>query len=449
MRLSQSVKLPTSFQINTQMLAGIALILYMTNALVRTGFQWVLWSDEAGNVAGIALPYVFVALLCLIEPRRYIRMDFIALLIAILLFLYVTLLVHPEYLPYYQRETFGVWDHVLVPYRGIYAYLFVRLFDDPKKLLKAMKLSGYLTMVYSAWRIHEALARGYWMGVGVDSAGMIKMQYSVTFGYDVLPFALLFLYCALTDKKIIDFIMTGVLTVMILIGGSRGPVLFIGVFLLLYMILIVKKSRKKALIIGATALVVILFALFYRNLLELLISILDSFGFSSRFFTTLLDGTVADDNNRAEIWAAAIRMIQKNPFGYGAMGARHQITQYIYAGYPHNIILEMMIDFGVIPAVLILGGLGISFIKILYQEKYSDWRPLAFPFFSTTGALMGSMTYWSVPFFWVSVAVIVSCFQYSRRPVTRLNKMIRDMLEIRAKRKKKPKQNAESVSQDL
>ena len=74
---------------------------------------------------------------------------------------------------------------------------------------------------------------------------------------------------------------------------------------------------------------------------------------------------------------------------------------------------------------------------------------IAFPFFSTTGALMGSMTYWSVPFFWVSVAVIVSCFQYSRRPVTRLNKMIRDMLEIRAKRKKKPKQNAESVSQDL
>lgn len=437
--MNTSLRLPSKFRINVDLIAAIALILFFANALLRNGLQWVLRNNSVGEIVGTALPYLAVLILCCIKPKKYVRIDFIVLMLCIVAFFGLTLLIHPNYLPYYQRASFGVWDHVLIPYRGIYAFLFMRLFDDPKKLHKAFMMSGYLMLIYFTWRIYEAMKVGYWLGVGVGSSEMIKMQYSVTFGYEVLPFALLFLYCALTDRKMIHIAVSIIMTIMILIGGSRGPVLFIGVFLLLYLCMVISHSKKKAAIIGTSAVVLLLLALFYKNLLEILISIMDSFGFSSRFFTTLLDGTVTDDNNRAEIWAAAIQMIKENPLGYGAMGSRFRIAKYIFAGYPHNIILEILIDYGVIPGVIILCALVGNAYRILFKEKYSEWRCIALPFFSTSCALMGSMTYWSVPYFWVSVAVIVSALQYSKNPGAQLRSFLNKLITAVVPRKHRTK----------
>lgn len=422
--------LPVRIKISSELLAMGAVILFFASAFFRAGFQFVLHNDQLGLVISTALPYVAVLMLCIWSPTKYLRFDFIILMLLILTFFWCTLVFHPNYLPFYQKENFGVWDHVLAPYRGIYAFLFIRLLKDPKKIMSAMRAAGYLMLLYYVWRVYNALRTGYWTGVGEN--GMAKMSYSVTFGYEVLPFASFFLYAALTDRKLIDIGMSALLIVMILIGGSRGPVLFLGICVVLYMMITIQNSRKKFLLIGSVLLASVLLALFYRNLLQAAIAVANHFGFSSRFLVTMLEGTVTDDNNRGKIWAAAIQMIKDNPFGYGAMGSRHIIERYIYAGYPHNVILEILIDFGVLFGSMILIGLLVCGWRILFNPKYSGWRPLAVPFFSTTCSLMVSMTYWSVPYFWVSVAIIISGLQYSGNNSV-LSTFIADLFKRRQK----------------
>ena len=411
MKIPQSVRPRAELRITPDLIAMGTVILFFAIPFIRAGFQFLL-TDRIGLIISTALPYAAVLVLIAWKPSRFLRWDFLALMFLVLVFFYFTLMAHPEYLPYYQKKDFGVWDHTLAPYRGLYAFLFMRLLKDPKKIMTALRLAGYVMLLYFAWRIFDALRTGYWTGVGEN--GMAKMTYSVTFGYEVLPFATIHLYAALTEHRLIDIGTCAAMIVMILIGGSRGPILFLGVFIVLYMMIYIQRSRRKFILIGAVVIFGVLLVLFYRNLLEAAIAVTERFGFSSRFLTTMLDGTVSDDNNRGKIWAAAIQMIKDNPFGYGAMGSRHRIERYIYAGYPHNVILEILIDFGVIFGGIILLAIGISCGMILFGRKYRAWVPLALPFFSTTCSLMISMTYWSVPYFWASIAIIISAFQYSK-----------------------------------
>ena len=93
-----------------------------------------------GVMVGYFLPYVVLAVLVVKNPRKYFKIDFVALYILILFFFGITFLFHPEYEYFYTRETYGIWDHVLKPYRGIYAYLFIRLIGEPEQILKCMRI---------------------------------------------------------------------------------------------------------------------------------------------------------------------------------------------------------------------------------------------------------------------------------------------------------------------
>lgn len=50
----------------------------------------------------------------------------------------------------------------------------------------------------------------------------------------------------------------------------------------------------------------------------------------------LLVNNITDDSGRLVIWNVAVDMIKENPFGYGAMGTRHVISEIIIQGHPHN-----------------------------------------------------------------------------------------------------------------
>lgn len=389
----------------------MAVILYFCDALLRMIFEATLGSSSVP--IAMLIPYIPVFVICLAEPNKYIKKDFALLMLFVLMFFGITLVVHPEYAYYYGRESYGVWDHVLRPYRGIYAYMFVRLLKDPKKIIKCMKTAGWIMMICFVLQMRQATQRGFWIGFG--RSGSVEGSYSVQFGYDVLPFALFFIYDAMKDRKLSDIAGSVITVAMILMAGSRGPILFISMMVIYCILNLIENSRKKAIILLAIVCAAILLYVSYNYILMLLQALITRMGFSSRFINTMLNGTVSDDNHRMEIWTAAWQMIANNPLGYGAMGSRHVIISYIYTGYPHSIVLEFLIDYGVvIGGVLLLVLFGYAF-RLLFRHKNEYWRDAFAPFFFSACCLFISMTYWSIPAFWASLGIGVGSYLDMKR----------------------------------
>lgn len=405
------VKVHTSLRL-TQ-LAEFACIMFFANPMLRTGFSWILGGNSLiVTILALSCAYIPVVFLCVLAPQKYIKIDFIVLYLMILLFLSVTIAIHPEYEYYYTRKNYGVWDHVLIPYRGIYAYLFIRLVNDSKRILSCMKKAGWIMFFYFGYQLLLFVRRGYWTGVsGTNEAA--KLSYSVSFGYEILPFALTFIYLALRHKKIDDIIASLLCVALILIGGSRGPFLFLGLFVVLYLTKLENSKKKMAIITGVSILVIGVYVV-YERILIAMSTFISKLGFSSRFITTLLNGSISNDSGRSRIWMATIDMIKSNPLGYGAMGTRRVISQIIAVGYPHSIILEILADFGVIVGGMLLLFFFVNSISILFSNDKKEWSGIFLIFFCASCSLFISLTYWSVPTFWSSIAIGVNCYLSTR-----------------------------------
>lgn len=407
------IKRQYGIKLNAEFFAQLSIVLFFSYDFVRMVIGYVFSNSSFATVAALVLIYMAYFFACAMS-HKYLKSDFYILFFLIILFFTLTYLIHPEYKFYYTLADYGVWAHVLIPFRGIYAYLFIRLLDKPDKVMKCLKTSGWLMLIYFIRRYRISLQRGYWYGiVGLNAEA--KMSYSVEFGYSVLPFALLFLYFALKEKKPLDFVASLLAIFLIFVGGSRGPVLFIGVFVILYMLIELKSSRRKTLMIVGIFLITVIIYAGYQYLILALSVILRQFGISSRFLMTLLEGSVSNDSGRFKIWSVALQMIKENPLGYGAMGSRHIIHQYIAVGYPHSILLEFLIDFGVGIGAILLIVMFVNSWQMLFKDKSCPWRPLFLIYFSSACSLFLSLTFWSTPTFWVCLGLIINQSFYERK----------------------------------
>ena len=392
-------------EIRTDQLAEWAFVLYFSNAMFRALFRTVFGISRSMNMAIMVLPLLPVLLICFKNPRKYVKWDFVFLFFGVVIFFGFTLLLHPDYKFYYNRSSFGVWDHVLKPGSGIYAYLFIRLIGEPKRIMKCMRTSGWLLMPYFIYQVY----RGEWTTVGATGYNT-ESSYSVAFGYSVLVYVLIFLYSALKEKKIAYYAAALINTGLILLGGSLGPILFIGLFAVLYVLLYTKNSRKRAFIVFPVTAGVFLVYTFYVPVLNGLMNLLNSLGLSSRFIRMLLKGNIANDNNRYLLWSVAVQMIIANPFGYGAMGSRQKMYKYIFAAYPHSIILEFLIDYGVLIGGALLIFMFRNAFSILFLKKKQDWCGIFLCFFSAACCMLISLTYWARFEFWACLALGVCSY---------------------------------------
>lgn len=356
------------------------------------------------------LPVVYA----LLTSRKYKLLDFIVILFFVVCSFCVSYLIHPEYDYVYSRELYGVLPYVLRPDNGLYAYLFIRLVDDPKRILKNLKLSSWLMYVYFGIRIARALKRGYWEQQGTDGS-IVQMSYNLSLGYDILLYMFTFLYAGLKERNLINLAAAGVGAVMILVAGSRGPFLNMGIFALLYMMICFRKSSRKRVYIIAALVCIPLLLLTYSSILLWVSDVLDSLGISSRFVKMMVKGNVTSTNTREPIWAAAINMIRENPFGYGPMGTRHVIINLHNVGHPHQFFLEILVDWGVIAGSAFILYIAYHAFRIFMMDDMDDWRAVFLIFFCRACQLLISLTYWHISAFWACLAIGASVYQQRRK----------------------------------
>ncbi|MCD8150498.1 MAG: O-antigen ligase family protein [Clostridiales bacterium] len=410
------MRLTSKVRVNADFLAQLSFVLYFSSSTVRMIVNGIFGTGNLSTFIYSAIIYLPLLVACVKNPQEYVKLDFFILYFAVLLFFLLTYLIHPEYGYYYGRSEFGIWDHVLNPYRGIYAYWFIRLFNDPKKILKNLRISGWFTMAYFFVAFYIAMQRGYWTGI-VGQESSVQLSYSLSFGYSVLPFALIFLYLALKTGNKLDLAGAVIDIAFIFVGGSRGPILFLGIFGILYILteLRARKVRYKGVIFGIIAGVTVFLYSAFSAVCTTLNSLLSSIGVQSRFLTMLAEGTITTDTGRNQIWTTAIQMIKEWPWGYGAMGSRHVLSKIIIAGYPHSIVLEFLIDFGVVLGSIFLVVMAYHIIRMVFFNKQEAWRGLFLIFFSSACALFISMSFWSVSTFWCCLGLAVSKHLLDRR----------------------------------
>lgn len=397
------------FTLSKQMLANMSFIMFFASDMISfcTARLFRLYglADYAWILTSLIVYFPFL-LMPLVRGERRRSRDFLLLWVAALSAFGITILVHPEYEAWFHHPLYGVFNYIFRPDRALYAYLMVRMVNDPRQILKNLKYVSYLLTVYGLYKFAGAMRAGSWLTLTAN--GYEELSYSMSFGYDMMLPAMVFLYYALKDKELLAGGLGLLCLLMILTAGSRAPLLWIMVFLAVLLSRGFMTSKVKR-IWGLTVPVFGLIYLKFEAVMGFLAVFLQNHGISARSMNMLLAGSISDDNGRSEIYRMSLEMIKNMGFfGYGLYGDRYVIGNYYFWGYPHNIFLEILLSFG-----LLVGGLLILFllwhaVRTLIKCRDDDWLDLFLIFLVCSLKLLLSDSYWYIPEFWAAAAVAYS-----------------------------------------
>ncbi len=188
---------------------------------------------------------------------------------------------------------------------------------------------------------------------------MMDDIYNMSLGYALLFPTLYFMY----HKKMKFLVIAFLLVLIILIAGSRGPVVPILAYFLLQK-LVLGTLRDRFWLIMLLVLVLLSF--------PVVISLLDDWGINSRTLTMLAEGVADSDSGRSVLYDKVVVKILESPLlGYGVFSDR------VFEGgvYCHNLFLELLVDFGCVLTPLMLL---ISFVYLSFLMKRLDGLELSF-----------------------------------------------------------------------
>ena len=396
-------------------LLRLAWILWACRSLLLAGFRFVFNAagiPEEGITLIVWMMAAFPLCLCAAAlPARGAKayIPFLIILAMAILSIALSVVFNPQLEPFFARADYGL-ARIFRPDAAIYAFLFFSLLDDPKELLKNLTYLAAFEFIYLLMvEMLPALIRGYW--VFVDPRGQeSRAAYSLSFGYAMTVPAVVFLYQGIRSKKWIYFLLAAVALFCILTQGNRGALLLP---LLLAALLGLKRtldleSKKRYWIWGTAAVLTILFLLWGKQILQLLFSLLQRMGISSRSIEMFISGEIGSDNGRGVIWDAVMKAIREGgAFGYGTFGDRPFVYPLHYVAYSHNIFLELTASYGILG--LLFGiYLTVDAVKMIFFCRERAWNDLYIILFVLSSQLFLSMSFWYVWEFWALMAVSLS-----------------------------------------
>lgn len=183
--------------------------------------------------------------------------------------------------------------------------------------------------------------------------GLANFDYQ-TLGVLLTPFVLILFVNVLSNKSIITIIFF-FLDVVLVLGSGRQSVVVIVVGCLLLFVIQERKHSKMIVLLCLIAISVLsMVLLFFDYIINLLISVVEGMGIDSYMLTMLVKGEFFSFSTRKPIFDAALSII--NSQGIHASGLLGSITEirniHSWIAYPHNIVFDLLIDFG-----MVLGGL--------------------------------------------------------------------------------------------
>lgn len=255
----------------------------------------------------------------------------------------------------------------------------------------------------------------------LSSNQIFTLAYSQDTGYETLLAFSVFFVASLTKKKRIYWIGVFVSFVLILMSGARGP-LFCALAGAALIIITIQKSSYKV-IIALTGSCVLAY-LFYVPILNLLFGVFESIGASTRVIRGLLEFNISNDSTRATLMQFSWNYATDHIFwGTGLANDRELIYNTLFLGnsasvfgsYCHNFLLEILMQFGLIPGIIVLTLFFSRLISMLFKEINFEKRMIVVVFV-TIGflPLIFSRSYLTFPEFYFLLGVLFTSINKGR-----------------------------------
>lgn len=367
-------------------LYSVLLVLHMTNNSIK---QVSVDLDAGGNVSmfiGIIFICFFIREIKNLNSSLFVRL--VVWEVIFILLYFVSILRYPEVQLAIMGR--GIWT---VAFCIPMACLVYGMRDTSKFFSSPMTIAAFIMLI-------EGLYVFYHNGI----LGLIAdKSYNMSLGYMLLLPALYFVYQSYFNRWFIFPAL--ILLLLILLYGSRGPLLFALLFVFLSFVGKQRGANKIVILFGIAMLGGILY-LAFDSIVSLLVDFTDQLGIQSRTLNKMLQGEEALTNlsGRDIIWQETKENIIKKPlFGWGVAGELSYMIS-----YPHNIVLEILLHYGIFAGIIIVCIILGSVLKGLLLTKLRN--PILLMFFcSGLCRLFFSGTYLMEPQVWILVAL---CLRY-------------------------------------
>lgn len=361
-------------------------------------------------VGKIIAPFIISVIILLLmianyrqTRKNYAPMDFTFFIFAIGIFLL-------NYLVFPENEK--VLNDYASPYLiGTLPFFFAGIvFDVDERTEKTI----YWTSVFDLL----VLAAYYLLYVQETSySGETKiMEDMMGPAYAALPFILIIIRKLFIKFDILSLILTILGFLFLLSFGTRGPVACLLVFVLAYHLLL-KMYKRPVLVISIIALVGVLLFINIDAILGFLFHIILKLGMGTRVLeyaqaVVLLGGQDAADTSildRQDMMNVASGNFTF--FGHG-IGSFSRVAHSDYH-YSHNIIIDFLIEYGILFGSLLLIGLFVLFYKSWKVSENESGKSFVLVLFCTGFvSLLFSMTYLIKPEFFFALGY---CMHYMRK----------------------------------
>lgn len=377
---SQRGDLLLSFTALSQFLWGI-----VQGALIVLGMDTELSTLYRVILSAIS---VIVSMPVLIKRKA----SLIVITYAITLSVYVLhMAFYPETIEYWHKEAFRFTIPISIPsalcviaVRERYVFYYV--------LRIIAYLSGLLCLFY---------------GLSVFTGRYdIGFSYNQGLGYSIL-FPILVLFY---DRKWYSLAFAAVLFIILLLYGSRGPVMSLALFVAYYLF-----TKRKY---GLT--VIIVLVLFFGA--SILNSAFQSQGLSSRTLELYLSGELDTENGRDVLKQQIDKGIEAKPAGWGLFGDR-VITN--GANNAHNIVREIIAEFGVYLGPVVLLSFVFVILHCFFKLRGADRDMFAMFLFACVAPTLVSGSYLTNTAFAVFIGVMILLPRSYKREVYTRNGIIK------------------------
>ena len=360
---------------------------------------------------------VFLVLSFISVPSRRWK-DCVTLYVGIAIVFLLSYLLTPELSEWYTNPNWGLAYRVFRIDRGIYAYLLIKIVEDPKRILKNLHISAIVWGLYLLLQTYQRVRLGYFITTENDGVTQAFSSDNLAYGYNCTFVALIFFARYRSSKSKGALVAGFVFSLLSVLYGSRGCLLVLGAYFIVVQYFKLREERSFKKIAFAVLLVVLIAtAYFFFDAIILVVSnIVSHFGIQSTNIAKLLNNSISEANGRDRLWAAVGSQIKETfPLGKGAFGDRLAAGRVFAWGYSHNIFLEMTASFGIV-GVIILIVLIIQSIRILVSKENGYYTELFAIFFCCCMKLIVSDSFWYSSFFWGAIAIGVCALKYIKYP---------------------------------
>lgn len=363
--------------------------LYVVNASYVLGALTKISSSIFSTVAKVLIGGLFIVMIPNWINRFNTKIFFLTFILGMIFA--SNYLLFPQYNSYFKETIVTFWTTCFIMMFSICCV------NDYSLLVKKIEKLSYII----AWSCLLVII------LRIINRSSLDSFYSMGFGYACL-FPALFVVKSMFDKSsflsILRFI---IIIIAIILFGSRGPLIGIAVFTVCYLFLLLSKKQlksKKTIFIILFLLFSLTLLIFHNSISHYLLKIFAHFGVRSRT-VELLFGDLFYSSGRDAVQETVLNDILSSPFNVRGIHS----DAFIAGTYSHNLILEIIHEFGLFFGGLFLLTILVLVIKTIFsKKKEDDYYLLLILMCACLPKLMVSGTIWTTYIFWMWFGLMVT-----------------------------------------